>query len=421
MNRATQKDISNLITNTSLSFILYAVLLLFNVNNKLVFIVFVLVMLSNLYRSKSLGFIFNRIAKTDLSKERIELINTISSLQNYKLKTEKWNGRRKVLYNTLPQQHKQIAKQINYLDRVDKIEHAISTNSIIVDDIASAAIDEYEVTPAEMRIAVPSKQNFRIIETLCHYQRDWSTVGEKEIKPILKFFTDSLNQISQLDKNVKRGNTIVVVPGSGLGRAAHEIALQNYCQVHAIEFSLLMFLFNNFIYNKTHTKDNGYTIYPFIHSYSHHISLEDQLRTIQLNVGLNKPSNLSLHHQDFRKFELHSDSQSQEAENVIIVTEFFVDTAENIFEYLDAITRIIGDKKAYWVNLGPLKYGSSPKIEPTLNEWKKLRKLYGWSDIEDINPLDGPLIGYLTDKKSLWQGNYGVARWVSRFEKSFNK
>ncbi|GMM37109.1 hypothetical protein DASC09_044340 [Saccharomycopsis crataegensis] len=409
MNSRQQKELSEFLTKTSIILITYALLLVFNVNTKIAFPILIIMVLSNAYKLKSLSFLFNKFVKTDISSHRAELINAVKSIQEYNAKTKKWNSRRRSAYNQMSGHHKDIGNKIGYLARVSKVEQAIQENSIVLEDIAKSAIQKYNIEPSEMRLAVPSVQNFRVIESLCHYQRDWSSVGEKEVAPILEFYKKGL---SKLGSNVKKSNTAVIVPGSGLGRVAHEIGLEGYQQVHAVEYSMLMHLFNEFVYSEQNNKN--YTIYPYIHSYSHHISEANQLRTINLNGSRPKPENLTLHNADFRKFELPN---PEGIENVIIVTEFFIDTAENVFEYLDSISKLVQGKNGYWINLGPLKYGSAPKIEPNLEEWKELRALYGWKDIEEVDPLKDDLIGYLTDKKSLWQGNYGVARWISKISK----
>lgn len=394
-----------LVFNISILLIIVSVLLLLEVPGVYICVVLVLVMVTRVYNNFFLNKILLKFVKLDLNSDRREVVNTIKSIYEYQVKSKNWNNRRIRNVQTLSSQQREFAQKAGYLNRIEKLDDLIDINSILIKDIAAFIENKYEILPSELRAGIATKPNFRIIESLCHYQRDWS--NNKEIEPILNYFKNSILKIAELDVAVKKDNTIILVPGSGLGRLSHEVALMDYKAVHSIEYSMLMNSFNEYIY---HT-DKTYTVYPYIHSHSHNISEEYQFRSLTINP-VTKPQNLFLHHANFLEFELPRDDY----DNIIILTEFFMDTAQNVFEYMNQIKNLIGDKNGYWINLGPLKYGSNPKIEPTLEEFTRLRSYYNFKDIENIDPLEDDLIGYLTDKKSLWQGYYGVARWISKLQ-----
>ena len=101
-----------------------------------------------------------------------------------------------------------------------------------------------------------------------------------------------------------------------------------------------------------------------------------------------------------------------------MVTAFFMDTAENLIDYMDTINELTrgknGVKNGYWINVGPLKYGTAARVELNAEEFAHLRKKMGWQDIDNRISLDeNQLVGYTTDKESLWQGYYGLAMWAS--------
>ena len=73
----------------------------------------------------------------------------------------------------------------------------------------------------------------------------------------------------------ERGKLNVLVPGSGLGRLAFDIAHEGFsCQGN--EFSYYMLLASNFILNKTQSV-NQFKIYPYIHSFSNIVKPNDVL------------------------------------------------------------------------------------------------------------------------------------------------
>jgi carnosine N-methyltransferase len=73
----------------------------------------------------------------------------------------------------------------------------------------------------------------------------------------------------------QRGGIHVLVPGSGLGRLAFDIAHDGF-SAQGNEFSYYMLLASNFILNKTQ-RINQFKIYPYIHSFSNIVKSDDVL------------------------------------------------------------------------------------------------------------------------------------------------
>ena len=102
-----------------------------------------------------------------------------------------------------------------------------------------------------------------------------------------------------------------------------------------------------------------------------------------------------------------------------MITAYFIDTAENLFEYMESIESLKQNcKDLHWINVGPLKYGTKPVIQLTADELSELRRIRGWETLSEIYLVDykQELNGYLTDQKSLYQGYYGLIKFHSKFQ-----
>lgn len=73
----------------------------------------------------------------------------------------------------------------------------------------------------------------------------------------------------------RRGDIHVLVPGSGLGRLAFEIAHAGF-SAQGNEFSYYMLLASNFILNKAQ-RVRQFKIYPYVHSFSNIVRADDVL------------------------------------------------------------------------------------------------------------------------------------------------
>lgn len=356
---------------------------------------------------------------------RIEILSAIKSLQAYSENTKNVNDRRRRLFKMMTWRQQKLCEDVGYLKKLAKIDQSISYNQKILSAIADGAVKSFGISYKDFDLlrgsnnSNTSSTNYRVIEALGHYIRDWSPDGDAELKPMMNYITEQLNRVIPVHERLK---TCVIIPGLGLGRIAHEIASvgtdigSSFGAVHAIEYSGLMHLCNQFIYSsENEVKD--YDIFPYVHSCSNFIDSSSQFRSSVVHSGQNKPENLALNHEDFRYFEIPNKSLF---ENVVVVSAFFIDTAENLVTYLDTIQELTTPsrrndiKNGYWINIGPLKYGTAAQVELNSDELKKIRKAMGWKDLNSINSLnssDNQLVGYMTDKQSMWQGYYGLTMW----------
>jgi carnosine N-methyltransferase len=62
-----------------------------------------------------------------------------------------------------------------------------------------------------------------------------------------------------------------------------------------------------------------------------------------------------------------------------IVTCFFIDTANNIYEYLDMIRVLLKPKTGVWINVGPVQWHQNAALRPSVDELRGLIEALGWS------------------------------------------
>ncbi|KAL6865249.1 hypothetical protein ACP4OV_016400 [Aristida adscensionis] len=151
-----------------------------------------------------------------------------------------------------------------------------------------------------------------------------------------------------------------LVPGAGLGRLALEISTLGFLS-QGNELSYYMLILSSFILN--HTQEaNEWTIYPWIHSNCNSLSDNDQLRPVKFP-------------------DIHLSRSAWD----VVVTCFFLDTAHNIVQYIEIISKVLKDG-GVWINLGPLLYhfanSSGPdddmSIELSLEDVKRVAYHYGF-------------------------------------------
>ncbi|CUM65248.1 uncharacterized protein PRCAT00002880001 [Priceomyces carsonii] len=341
---------------------------------------------------------------------KIELLTAIKSMDDYKSNCESINNRRRSLFRKMSWSQKKLAESIGYLKKLNIIDESISKNQEILDEVVKASIGAYSLSIEDFNILqnqrTASSTNYRVIEALGHIYRDWTPIGFQEQVPLLKYIKHYLKEFITEDEKLE---TAIIIPGSGLGRIAHELALLNFSSIHAIEYSGLMYNFNQFIYLNN---ERRYEFFPFNHSCSNFYTTGSQFRKYDIRLDIAKPKFLHHHHEDFLNFSL-----PKKEKNVVIITAFFIDTAENLLDYLDKILKLTGKVNTYWINVGPLKYGSAAQVEFSAEELTKIRKKMGWTDINltcSLDNKDEPLVSYITDKESMWQGYYGLSMWASK-------
>ncbi|XP_010557022.1 PREDICTED: carnosine N-methyltransferase-like isoform X2 [Tarenaya hassleriana] len=207
--------------------------------------------------------------------------------------------------------------------------------------------------------------------------RDWAVEGQKErdqcYKPILE-------ELDSLFPNRRKQSPppACLVPGAGLGRLALEISCLGFIS-QGNEFSYYMMICSSFILN--------------------HAGITD---------------GFSMCGGEF--VEVYKDP-SQEGMWDAVVTCFFIDTAHNVIEYIEIISKVLKDG-GVWINLGPLLYHFADtyghedemSIELSLEDVKRVAFHFGF-EIEKERTIKTT---YTTNHRSMMQNRYYAAFWTMR-------
>lgn len=363
----------------------------------------------------------------------VEVYDALLQLQEYGVRAFRQNA---VLFHrasSLNPIHLEQLRKLNYFEKLEGINEAVNANQKTINSIIEFTLtqllnrnpidnvdgrellsvcnglgyDYQENGTLKRRVAhtktlSPKSNQSRVNEAISHVCRDWHPSYGQERKPLVDFIT------ARLKSSRFQGRTLVVVPGSGAGGIAHEVALAfPEFDVHSVELSTLMYLCNEFAlgYNQQ------VSIKPFAQHFSGQLGTDNQVRDYRIDLSkVKRPSNLHVHLGDFCEFK-----PCEEYDQIIVASAYFIDTAENLFSYFDAIENLKSScSELQWINVGPLKYGTQPKVQLNDKELTKLRKERKWKDLyHKCDPKD--LNGYLTDEKSLYQGFYGLVKFHSTY------
>lgn len=114
----------------------------------------------------------------------------------------------------------------NFLKHLSRIDQCIEQNSVLAEAIANAAIPVFcsDFDQNELfHVNVDMMQ--KVSSTLKQIARDWSTECVEERRTTYAPFIEELNSLFPSD-SIDRSKIRVLVPGSGLGRLAFDIAVE---------------------------------------------------------------------------------------------------------------------------------------------------------------------------------------------------
>lgn len=319
------------------------------------------------------------------------LVSAIMALEAYERRSIAMVNRSLSLFKDMTEDQKKQAAVVGYLERIHKIVDRIQQNSRLVEDIAQFARSSHSIGQ-QGGYEDPS---YRVVELLEHYARDWSEEyaehRNKLFEPVLKL----LGPLASQGRGMR-----VLIPGAGLARFAYEVERLGMTAV-AVEYSWLMHLGNQFLKKRG---QNPYHIYPFVHEQSHHRSEIGQLRPVLIP---DDPQLLSDHQPILVQGDFTKMTPEEYGQFDALVTIFFIDTAENLFDYLDAIYRML-KPGGLWINYGPLKWGTAPKVALTMEELQSIMENSGkWKieqRFEDKHSYNG-------DPQALWNAYYIAQGW----------
>lgn len=208
-------------------------------------------------------------------------------------------------------------------------------------------------------------------QIVAHLVRDWTSLGA-QIRHSLYSWC-----ISQLDRQSRSTGTFgmkrqwrVLVPGAGLGRLAFDIASNGYI-VEANEFSPVMAAAAQHILQHPPTAKKS-KIFPYLlDRMSNEVDSDERFRAVSFPDSdtslVDGEGALSFTIGSFVGSYYKTLSRSYDS----IVTCFFLDTATNVYEYLDLIHNLL-QPKGIWINVGPLQWHANAMLFPAADELRAL-------------------------------------------------
>ncbi|KAF1828233.1 N2227-domain-containing protein [Decorospora gaudefroyi] len=321
------------------------------------------------------------------SHPRYRLLEALWGYSSYRERHVAELDRWRSLYKNMGKKQKQmVQKVVGYKKRLDDIEELIYKNDAVCKSLVMRAMEFYGIEQKELdeHLKQSTKEKrqadkFAVSQSLKHYVRDWADEGIKERNEAFPCILSILETLKA--GSTKRTPLKVLLPGSGLGRLGHEVANLGDFEVTINEWS--MFMNVGYRYIESQTSANTTTIHPFIDAMSHHALRTDMMRSVTTPNITPNPSVLLV------EGDFNTAFKDRHGHYDIIVTHFFIDTARNLMEYFDTISRLL-KPGGRWVNFGPLLYGTGPFVQLTLDEIINVIEEMGFV-FEDIGDECGTL------------------------------
>ncbi|ATY66307.1 hypothetical protein A9K55_001987 [Cordyceps militaris] len=291
------------------------------------------------------------------------LAHCIYSFEQYPFLAEQVLQRKHARYSKQAPAQRAICDKLGYNAHFKKSREGIETNARFAGKIAQAAREDYHT--GLQALDGRGDAEFGVVDmAMGHLSRDWSTQGAKERHAVFAAIIGGLEQHFGRDGTGKR----ILVPGSGTGRLASDIADLGY-DVTANELDYSSILAYNFLVNHT-TALHQHTLQPFVTKWTHQANPSSRYSVITVpDHWPNKA--VKLVEGDFLKVF------TQDGEFDAIATLFFIDMSENVIDFLSNIHRLL-KPGGLWVNLGPLKWGTYSALQLSAEEVLQLADLLGF-------------------------------------------
>ncbi|KAF5510426.1 Carnosine N-methyltransferase [Colletotrichum siamense] len=359
--------------------------------------------------------------KWDTNHPRHRLMEALFGFSRYKARQMAELNRWKDLYTHVPKTQKRVLeKAIGYSHKFEITEQLHDVNQQLCDEIVQTALEYYEISQEELSAHSKAKDaanqladRVSVSQALKHFVRDWSTSGKGERDD---GFPCILTTMKSLFPDRSETEVKVLLPGSGLGRLGHELAGLSGFDVTINEWSMFMNLAYRFV--ETHPGPGSKSVHPFIDSWSHHATNADMLRGVSFpDIRVNASSVLLVEGDFVSEFKSHKGQFDS------VVTYFFIDTARNVMSYFDTIHSVL-KLGGYWVNFGPLLWGTGPFVQLSLEEIVAVAKEMGFEFLNtdelcgDLNletdMIRGKQAVYGFNDRALTRNAYSAQVWVAR-------
>ncbi|KAF3798336.1 Carnosine N-methyltransferase [Colletotrichum gloeosporioides] len=291
------------------------------------------------------------------------LAHAITSFEQYPLLAERALHRKHTRYSKQTSAQKAISNKLGYPTHFEKARQGIDANARFTEQIAQIARAHYHTGP--QALGDDEDAEFGLVDlAFGHLSRDWSPQGVKERLAVFPPVLAGLQEHFGEHGNGKN----VLVPGSGMGRLASDIADLGY-NVTANELDYGSILAYHLLTNHT-TSLHQYTLHPFVTKWTHQANPSSRYSAVTVpDHWPNKT--VKLVEGDFL------DMFPEDGQFDAVVTLFFIDISNNVIDFLSNIHRLL-KPGGVWVNLGPLKWGTHTALQLSAEEVLQLADLLGF-------------------------------------------
>ena len=227
-----------------------------------------------------------------------------------------------------------------------------------------------------------------VAQVVAHLVRDWSELGAPVRQSLYHWCRSALREyINKKDtesattrrEQQQQQSLSILVPGAGLGRLAWELAILDGHHVQALEVSLGMAAAASFVFHKQQQQqqqqdEEQVKLCPYLHDgFQNQVHADDRYESVVIPDVKDLWSTRTDHSETcvtgtlsytVASFESLSTLPEMKASFDAIVTCFFLDTATNLFQYLDIIQDMLKDDddnnneggSSLWINVGPLQW-----------------------------------------------------------------
>ncbi|PHH69554.1 hypothetical protein CDD82_7673 [Ophiocordyceps australis] len=358
------------------------------------------------------------------SHGRHRLLSALHGFTRYEERQRAELGRlRRLLKGVSKAQRAFLDHHVAYWAKFDRVQDALAANQQLCNDIVASALDYYRVDSSELRAFIHDAEarghvadKTAVSQALKHIVRDWTSHGHAERSLPFACMLDTADNL--FPARLAASEPVrVLLPGAGLARLGHQLDRLGGFQVTVNEWSMFVNVVYRFL-DKHGLYPNHHSLHPFVDAWSHHATDADMLRKLSFPDHALNPRSVLLVEGDFTTVFAHQDAHYH-----LLLTYFFIDTARNLMAYLDTIKKLL-KPGGYWLNLGPLLYGTAPMVQLSLEDIITVTKAMGF----DFVPTDdkcGPLTfqdstvrsveaNYGFDNKALTKHSYNAQFWVAK-------
>ena len=339
-----------------------------------------------------------------------------------------------------------------YSKRYKDYKDAVIRNQFCLDCILRHAGQPHSQQQRSDKVNVTDDQISKVSSVLKSLTRDWSASGEMERRTAYGPIKEFIKKYLPLTKQFSPGQPSprIVVPGSGVGRLAFELAAMGY-NVQGNEYSMYMLLASDFILNnggQICTPERPLHLSPWLLESRNVHSSTDPIRATQIPdvdpMTMLLPSsddNGQMSSLQMPEFSMAAGDfcaiYSGEPEKWDCVAScFFLDACPNIVEVVQVIYKMLRPGGLF-INLGPLLYHwSGPPMRPDDNSVEEYRQRYDhlddryfmsinlcYNDIKEIlNEIGFEILEeelgvecyYTADQRSMMSTKYNCVSFVAR-------